>query len=107
MTKNKINRSQDHKDFDIEMGKWLRKTRLSETYINPLTNRKMITTQSKLAKKLGVSFQQVQKYEKGLNVIGLYKFREMCVFFNKRPQNVLESIDVEIWKKEIKNVQKN
>jgi len=99
MTKNKNDRTQGHKDFDIEMGKWLRKTRLAESYINPLTQRTIITTQSKLAKKLGVSFQQVQKYEKGLNVIGLFKFKEMCVFFNKCPKDVFEIIDVEVFKK--------
>ena len=97
MTKNKIDRTQAHKDFDVQMGKWLRKTRLAESYINPLTKRTIITTQSKLAKKLGVSFQQVQKYEKGLNVIGLFKFKQMCVFFNKCPKDVFESVDVEMW----------
>ena len=100
MTKNKDDRTQAHKDFDVEIGKWLRKTRLAESYTNPITGRKIVTTQTKLAKKLGVTFQQVQKYEKGLNVIGLFKFKEICVFFNKCPKDVFEIIDVEVWKKD-------
>lgn len=100
MTKNKNDRTQAHKDFDVEIGKWLRKTRLAESYTNPITGRKIVTTQTKLAKKLGVTFQQVQKYEKGLNVIGLFKFKEICVFFNKCPKDVFETIDVEVWKKD-------
>ncbi len=60
--KNKINRTDEQLLFEKEIGKWLKKTRLSKSKINPLTGRTMVVTQSKLAKHLGVTFQQVQKY---------------------------------------------
>ena len=99
MTKNKIDRTQAHKDFDVQMGKWLKKTRLSKTKVNPLTGRTMVVTQTKLAKHLGVTFQQIQKYESGTNGLGLFKFRQCCVFFNTNPRDVLEIVDVEMWNK--------
>jgi len=84
--KNKSERSTDQSIFEQEIGKWLRKTRLSNNHINPLTERPIITTQTKLAKHLGVTFQQIQKYESGINGLGLYKFTQCCVFLI----NVLE-----------------
>jgi transcriptional regulator with XRE-family HTH domain len=39
-------------------------------------------TQTKLAKKLGLSFQQVQKYELGLNRVSASKLFEIAQFFN-------------------------
>ena len=95
---NKIERTEEQILFEKEMGKWLRKTRLSNIKINPLTKKSMpVVTQSKLAKHLGVSFQQIQKYESGSNALGLFKFRQCCVFFNTDPRDVLETIDVEMW----------
>jgi len=94
---NKIDRTEEQALFEKEVGKWLRKTRLSKTKINPLTGRTMVVTQTKLAKHLGVTFQQVQKYESGSNGLGLYKFRQCCVFFNTNPRDVLEIVDVEMW----------
>ena len=35
-------------------------------------------TQTKVAKKLGVTFQQVQKYERGINAISLDKLLTFC-----------------------------
>jgi len=94
---NKINRTDEQLLFEKEIGKWLKKTRLSKSKINPLTGRTMVVTQSKLAKHLGVTFQQVQKYEGGANGLGLFKFRQCCVFFNTDPRDVLEIVDVEMW----------
>ena len=96
---NKINRTDEQLLFEKEIGKWLKKTRLSKSKINPLTGRTMVVTQSKLAKHLGVTFQQVQKYEGGANGLGLFKFRQCCVFFNTDPRDVLEIVDVEMWNK--------
>ena len=96
---NKINRTDEQILFEKEIGKWLKKTRLSKSKINPLTERLMVVTQSKLAKHLGVTFQQVQKYESGTNGLGLFKFRQCCVFFNTDPRDVLEIVDVEMWNK--------
>jgi len=39
-------------------------------------------SQSELAKQLGVSFQQVQKYEKGANRIGAGRLFDIAQFFN-------------------------
>ena len=96
---NKINRTDEQLLFEKEIGKWLKKTRLSKSKINPLTGRTMVVTQSKLAKHLGVTFQQVQKYEGGTNGLGLFKFRQCCVFFNTDPRDVSEIVDVEMWNK--------
>ena len=94
---NKFERTEDQILFEKEIGKWLKKTRLSKTKVNPLTGRTMVVTQTKLAKHLGVTFQQVQKYESGANGLGLFKFRQCCVFFNTNPRDVLEIVDVEMW----------
>ena len=45
--------------------------------------RKMTITQSKLGKALGVTFQQIQKYESGHNALSSIKLLEVCNFFNK------------------------
>ena len=60
--------------FYKNVGKWIRLTRDS------CPNK---VTQSKLANHLGVTFQQIQKYEKGMNCIPMYKFIKVCEFFNK------------------------
>lgn len=39
-------------------------------------------TQSELAKQLGVSFQQVQKYEKGANRVGAGRLPQIAEIFN-------------------------
>ena len=44
---------------------------------------KRLVTQSKLAKSIGVTFQQIQKYEKGNNAVSLSKLLLMCAFFKK------------------------
>jgi len=60
--------------FYKNVGKWIRLTRES----CPIK-----VTQSKLANHLGVTFQQIQKYEQGRNCIPMYKFVKVCEFFNK------------------------
>jgi len=45
--------------------------------------RKMTITQSKLGKALGVTFQQIQKYESGHNGLSLLKALQISNFFNK------------------------
>ena len=65
-------------------------------------------TQSKVAKKLGVSFQQVQKYEKITNGISSEKLFEFCNAYNiplasfqiGDPYQVLEGADISILEKE-------
>lgn len=45
--------------------------------------RKKTITQSKLGKALGVTFQQIQKYESGHNALSSLKLLEVSNFFNK------------------------
>ena len=40
-------------------------------------------TQTDLSKAADVTFQQIQKYENGVNAIPLYKLILLCKFFNK------------------------
>ena len=50
---------------DIELGRRIRLRRVE-----------LDISQSELADKLGVSFQQVQKYEKGLNRVGAHRLQQ-------------------------------
>ena len=50
---------------DIELGRRIRLRRVE-----------LEISQSELAEKLGVSFQQVQKYEKGLNRVGAHRLQQ-------------------------------
>ena len=50
---------------DIELGRRIRLRRVE-----------LEISQSELADKLGVSFQQVQKYEKGLNRVGAHRLQQ-------------------------------
>ena len=65
-------------------------------------------TTVKVAKKLGVTFQQVQKYEKGINGLSAEKLIQFCVAYDV-PINifqygdayeVLDASDISILKKE-------
>jgi transcriptional regulator with XRE-family HTH domain len=53
---------------DIEMGKKIRLRRVEQRI-----------SQSDLGEKLGVSFQQVQKYEKGVNRVGAARLQQIAV----------------------------
>ncbi len=53
--------------YDVELGKRIRLRRVE-----------MKISQSDLADKLGVSFQQVQKYEKGVNRVGAARLQQVA-----------------------------
>src|SRR5579859_186126 len=53
--------------YDVELGKRIRPRRVE-----------MKISQSDLADKLGVSFQQVQKYEKGVNRVGAARLQQIA-----------------------------
>ena len=53
--------------YDVELGKRVRLRRVE-----------MKISQSELADKLGVSFQQVQKYEKGVNRVGAARLQQVA-----------------------------
>ena len=50
---------------DVELGRRIRLRRVE-----------LEISQSELAEKLGVSFQQIQKYEKGLNRVGAHRLQQ-------------------------------
>jgi transcriptional regulator with XRE-family HTH domain len=54
-------------EYDIELGKRIRLRRVE-----------IDISQSKLADKLGVTFQQVQKYEKGVNRVGAARVQQIA-----------------------------
>ena len=56
---------------DIELGKRIRLRRVE-----------IKISQSELADKLGVSFQQVQKYEKGVNRVGAHRLQQIASALN-------------------------
>jgi transcriptional regulator with XRE-family HTH domain len=65
-------------------------------------------TQTQIAKMLGVTFQQVQKYEHMINKITSEKLLQFCISLNVRlqsfqdgdPYQVLDGADISILKKE-------
>ena len=67
-------------------------------------------TQTKVSKKLGVTFQQVQKYERMINKITSDKLIEFCnaldirlqTFQDGDPYQVLDGADISILKKEVR-----
>ena len=54
-------------EYDLELGKRIRLRRVE-----------LGISQSDLADKLGVSFQQVQKYEKGINRVGAARLQQVA-----------------------------
>ena len=56
--------------LNIEIGKTLRGLRLNAGM-----------TQTKVAQYIGVTFQQIQKYEKGTNALSITKFVRFCNLF--------------------------
>ena len=69
--------------LNIEIGKVLRDLRLTAGM-----------TQSKVANYIGVTFQQVQKYEKGANALSITKFVRFCNLFEISGDKLLEKTGV-------------
>jgi transcriptional regulator with XRE-family HTH domain len=59
-------------NFNKSVGQFIKQQRLSK---NPKV------TQTRLAKEIGVTFQQVQKYEQGSNAISLQKLLKILAYF--------------------------
>ena len=59
--------NEDVRQFNLSVGKKIKTRRLE-----------LKKTQSWLAKKIGVTFQQVQKYEKGSNGTNLFNLKQMA-----------------------------
>ena len=79
------NISDDHNDKIVTqiIGLQLKKIRL----VNKLT-------QTRVAKAINVTFQQVQKYERGANAISEFKARRICTYLGKDYNLLQEENDV-------------
>ena len=50
-------------------------------------------SQTELANKVGVTFQQIQKYERGTNRIGASRLWGFCKVFNVSPDKFFEGVE--------------
>lgn len=50
-------------------------------------------SQTDLANKVGVTFQQIQKYERGTNRIGASRLWEFCKVFNVPPGRFFDGVE--------------
>jgi len=77
-------------DYRKDMGETIKKYRLAAHM-----------SQMSLAEKMGISYQQLQKYEKGINNISLYRLQQICEILKvpvhaflekKKPEKISEEI---------------
>jgi len=52
-------------------------------------------SQTELANKIGITFQQIQKYERGLNRIGASRLWEFCKIFEVIPGRFFEGVEAQ------------
>jgi transcriptional regulator with XRE-family HTH domain len=53
-------------------------------------------SQTDLANQVGVTFQQIQKYERGTNRIGASRLWEFCKVFDVSPSRFFDGVDAYI-----------
>ena len=53
-------------------------------------------SQTDLAKRVGVTFQQIQKYERGTNRIGASRLWELCKVFDVGPGRFFEGVEAHL-----------
>jgi len=53
-------------------------------------------SQTDLANKVGVTFQQIQKYERGTNRIGASRLWELCKVFDVAPGRFFDGVEAYI-----------
>ena len=70
--------------FYVELGKRLKQARY--TKVNEFTGKEYVVTQTAVAKSVNTSFQQIQKYEKGINRIPIISLVKIAKFL-KKPLN--------------------
>lgn len=73
----------EEKEFNSKLGKSLKSLREARK-----------KTQTQVAKQIGVTFQQVQKYERGANAISEFKARRICTYLGKDYNLLQEENDV-------------
>jgi len=59
-------------------------------------------SQNELANQVGVTFQQIQKYERGTNRIGASRLWSLCQVFNVKPGRFLKAWK-SIWRRQTQN----
>lgn len=64
-------------------------------------------SQTVLATKLGITFQQVQKYEKGANRVGSSRLYEIAQILDVPLQSFFEGVEDVVTKKNMKKADKN
>jgi len=72
---------QDDNWFYVELGKKLKQARLSK--VHKFSKNTYAVTQTAVANCIGSTFQQVQKYEKGINRIPLINLVKISKFLDK------------------------
>ena len=77
MTSNNISSSRKSKQVDIHVGKRLKQRRMI-----------LGLSQTELANRLGISFQQIQKYEKGNNAITTFRLEPLRIALEIPPHKV-------------------
>jgi len=63
--------------------RWFSKPEVKNIIVGHTIKKEKPCTQTELAKALGVTFQQIQKYEKGFNGLSSIKLLKISKFFNK------------------------
>jgi len=53
-------------------------------------------SQTSLANKVGVTFQQIQKYERGMNRIGASRLWEFCKIFDVNPGRFFDGVETHL-----------
>lgn len=69
-------------DVDVFVGTQLKALRKSAKW-----------SQTELAKKVGVTFQQIQKYERGTNRIGASRLWDFCLVFGVKPGQFFDGLE--------------
>ena len=77
--------------FYVELGKKLKQARY--TKVNEFTGKEYIVTQTAVAKAANTTFQQVQKYEKGINRIPIINLVMIAKFLKKPLSYFLQDFD--------------
>ena len=60
-----------------------------------LSDKNSRCTQTKIGNHLGVTFQQVQKYENNTNDINLWNFIKLCEYFKEKPSDVINTCNAD------------
>lgn len=70
---------------DVKLGQQLRKLRIMRGY-----------SQDAIAKKIGITFQQLQKYERGINRVCVSRLVDICKFFSIPPSHLVDTLSSDV-----------